>query len=266
MTQALMHASIIILAYVTMWFIVSLIKKRNDVADIAWGLGFVVICIYQVWTKPIYPISGLVYILVALWGLRLALHIGSRSKGKAEDFRYEKWREEWGNSFLIRSYLQVYVLQGFFMVLISVPILIISIAPRPEFLGMFHLYFNTFTVIGLVIWFIGFAFETIGDYQLSVFIKNKKSKTDIMQTGLWRYTRHPNYFGEVLVWWGIFIITLPFHYGIWGIISPLIITYLLLYVSGIPLLEAKYTDNAQFQAYKNRTSAFFPMPPKDNVD
>jgi steroid 5-alpha reductase family enzyme len=254
MINALTHTSLIILGYVTMWFIISLIKKRNDVADIAWGLGFIVICFYQLWTQPIHPISALVYSLVVLWGLRLAIHIGLRSVGKSEDFRYKKWREEWGNTFIVRSYLQVYVLQGFFMVLISLPILIVSTAP-PQ-------YFSAFTIIGLAVWLIGFFFEAIGDYQLSVFIKNKKSKSDIMQTGLWRYTRHPNYFGEVMVWWGIFIITLPFKYGIWGIISPLIITFLLLYVSGIPMLEAKYKDNAQFQAYKNRTSAFFPMPPK----
>jgi steroid 5-alpha reductase family enzyme len=249
-----MHTSLIILGYVTVWFIISLLKKRNDVADIAWGLGFIVICAYQIMTQPISPISVLVYTLVTLWGSRLAIHIGLRSKGKAEDFRYKKWREEWGNFFIIRSYLQVYVLQGFFMVLISLPILIVGIAP-PQ-------YFSAFTLIGLVIWLIGFAFEAIGDYQLSVFIKNKKSTSEIIQTGLWRYTRHPNYFGEVLVWWGIFIITLPFQHGLWGIISPLIITFLLLYVSGIPMLEAKYKDNAAFQAYKSRTSAFFPMPPK----
>jgi steroid 5-alpha reductase family enzyme len=254
MINALIHTSSIILGYVTIWFIISLIKKRNDVADIAWGLGFIVICLYQLWAQPIHPITTLVYCLIVLWGLRLAIHIGFRSIGKTEDFRYKKWREEWGNTFILRSYLQVYVLQGFFMVLISLPILIVSTAP-PQ-------YFNDLTSIGLTLWLIGFTFEAIGDYQLSVFIKNKKSKSDIMQTGLWRYTRHPNYFGEVMVWWGIFIITLPYQNGIWGIISPLIITFLLLYVSGIPMLEAKYKDNAQFQAYKNRTSAFFPMPPK----
>ena len=93
------------------------------------------------------------------------------------------------------------------------------------------------------VWFVGFAFESIGDYQLMLFVKQKQSKSDIMQTGLWKYTRHPNYFGEVLVWWGIFIIVLPLQHGIWAIISPITINYLLLYVSGIPMLEAKYKDN-----------------------
>jgi steroid 5-alpha reductase family enzyme len=254
MIQTLLHTSLLILGYLTLWFIVSLIKKRNDVADIAWGLGFIVISLFLFLTQPLFPISALIYTLVTLWGGRLAMHIALRSKGKTEDFRYKKWREEWREYFLIRSYLQVYVLQGFFMLLIALPIIIAGIAP-PQ-------YFNTFTVVGGVIWLIGFAFETIGDYQLSVFIKNKPHKTDIMQTGLWRYTRHPNYFGEVLVWWGIFIVTLPLQNGFLGIISPLTITFLLLYVSGIPMLEAKYKDNEAFQAYKQRTSAFFPMPPK----
>jgi steroid 5-alpha reductase family enzyme len=254
MAHTLFQTVLLIFGYVTLWFIVSLIKKRNDVADIAWGLGFIVICLWLFLTQILTPISALVYGLVTLWGLRLAVHIGRRSTGKAEDFRYKKWREEWGKYFLIRSYLQVYILQGFFMLIIALPILIAGIAP-PQ-------YINAFTVGGGVIWSIGFAFEAIGDYQLSVFVKTKQDKNDIMQTGLWRYTRHPNYFGEVLLWWGIFIITLPLQNGFWGIISPLTITFLLLFVSGIPMLEAKYKGNAAFEAYKRRTSAFFPMPPK----
>jgi steroid 5-alpha reductase family enzyme len=265
MLHILFQTALLILGYVTLWFIVSLIKKRNDVADIAWGLGFIVICLFLFATQPPTPISALVYGLVTLWGLRLAIHIGRRSAGKAEDFRYKNWREEWGDSFLIRSYLQVYILQGFFMLIIALPILVVGTASPQSCLwldGSFAPYIGTFTVIGGVLWVIGFAFEAIGDYQLSVFIKNKRDKNDIMQTGLWRYTRHPNYFGEVLLWWGIFIITLPLQHGFWGIISPLTITFLLLYVSGIPMLEAKYKGNAAFEDYKRRTSAFFPMPPK----
>ena len=254
MTQALFQTSALIFGYMTLWFIFSLIKKRNDVADIAWGLGFVVICLFGAMTQPFLPISVLVYSLVAVWGLRLAVHIAQRGRGKEEDFRYQKWRREWGRYFLLRSYLQVYLLQGFFMLLISLPILIVGLA-KPQ-----HL--NVLSIIGLIVWLIGFAFEAIGDYQLSVFLKHRKNKAEIMQTGLWRYTRHPNYFGEVLIWWGIFIITLPLQNAFWGIISPLTITFLLLYVSGIPMLEAKYKNDVQFQDYKRRTSAFFPKIPK----
>ena len=254
MTHIIAQAALLILVHASIWFVISLIQKRNDVADIGWGTGFIVVSGYLFVTQPHTPVSLLVYALVTLWGLRLSIHIGLRSWGKPEDFRYQKMRKDWGKSFLITSYFRVYVLQGLFMWLICLPILIAGIAP-PQ-------YINAFTIVGAVMWCIGFAFEAIGDYQLTVFIKQKKNKTDIMQTGLWRYTRHPNYFGEVLIWWGIFIMTVPLQNGFWGIISPLIITFLLLKVSGIPLLEAKYKDNPLFQDYKQRTSAFFPLPPK----
>ncbi len=258
MIQTFYQTAILVLGYVTLWFFVSIIKKRNDVADIAWGLSFLFICLFLFLSQPLNSISALIYTIVSLWGGRLAVHIGLRSKGKSEDFRYKKWREEWGKYFFIRSYFQVYLLQGFFMLLIAIPIVIAGISPPQTA--------NAFTFVGFVIWLIGFCFEAIGDYQLSVFIKNKTHKSDIMQTGLWQYTRHPNYFGEVLVWWGVFIITLPLQNSFWGIISPLTITYLLLYVSGIPMLEAKYKDNEAFKAYKLRTSAFFPKIPKESSE
>jgi len=250
----LIISSLCIFIYVTVWFFISLIQKRNDVADIAWGLGFVVVSAFCFFSYPHTPVAMLVYALVTLWGVRLSVHIGLRSRGKMEDFRYQKMRTDWGESVVWRSFLQVYVLQGFFMWVISLPILVASIADSPTF--------NTFSAVGVLLWVIGFAFEAIGDYQLSVFIKQKKNKGDIMQTGLWQYTRHPNYFGEVVLWWGIFIVVLPLDNGVWSIFSPLTITFLLLKVSGIPLLESKYKDNPQFQAYKRRTSAFFPMLPK----
>lgn len=253
MITAILHIAMLVLVYVTGWFIISLLKKRNDVADIAWGLGFVVIAGYCSMSYLPGQVSLLVYILTAIWGIRLSMHIALRSNGKPEDFRYKKWREEWGRSFIIRSYLQVYILQGCFMVIISTPIIMAGVTPAQTF--------NTYTYIGFFIWLIGFVFEAVGDYQLMIFIRHKKNKSDIIQTGLWKYTRHPNYFGEVLLWWGIFIIVLPLPYGLWAIISPVTISYLLLYVSGIPLLEAKYKNNEQFQDYKKRTSAFFPMVP-----
>jgi steroid 5-alpha reductase family enzyme len=248
------NVSILVFIHATIWFLIGMLKKRNDVADIAWGLGFIVISNYLFFTQAISVVSTLVYVLVTLWGLRLSWHIGSRSSGKPEDFRYQKYRRDWGDTVIWRSYLQVYILQGVFMFIISMPIIIAGASASQSI--------NAFTIIGFILWLIGFAFETIGDYQLSVFIKSKRNKEDIMQTGLWKYTRHPNYFGEVLVWWGIFIIVLPVENGFLGIISPIIITFLLLRVSGIPLLEAKYKENPQFQAYKKRTSAFWPLPPK----
>jgi len=254
MLATIFQIGLFICCYASVWFIISLRIKRNDIADIAWGLGFVAIVFFLYFTQTPTLQSVIVYILTIIWGMRLAIHIGLRSKGKPEDFRYKKWREEWGKYFLLRSYLQVYLLQGFFMWLISLPIIVVSMSKNQAI--------SPFVLAGSIIWLIGFAFESIGDYQLMLFIKRKQNKSDILQTGLWKYTRHPNYFGEVLVWWGIFIIVLPLQYGLWTMISPIIISYLLLYVSGIPMLESKYAHNLAFQDYKKRTSAFFPMLPK----
>ncbi len=254
MLATIFQIGLFIFCYVSVWFVISLLIKRNDIADIAWGLGFVTIVIFLFITQAPTLLSVFVYILTLIWGLRLAIHIGLRSKGKPEDFRYKKWREEWGKYFVLRSYLQVYLLQGFFMWIISLPIILVSMAKNQPI--------SPFILVGSIVWLIGFVFESIGDYQLMLFIKQRQNKSDIMQTGLWKYTRHPNSFGEVLVWWGIFIMVLPLEYGLWAIISPITISFLLLYVSGIPMLEAKYKDNVAFEEYKKRTSAFFPKLPK----
>lgn len=120
---------------------------------------------------------------------------------------------------------------------------------------------NIFTLIGCCCWLAGFYFQWVGDHQLAAFLKQRKDKNDIMQTGLWKYSRHPNYFGELLMWWGIFIIVIPIPYGLFFMVSPLTITLLLLFVSGIPMLEKKQEGNEKFKAYKKRTSALIPMPP-----
>lgn len=245
-------AGLVIFVSANVGFIVSLVKKRNDVADIFWGIGFVLVAWTTYFLADKSNISALlVNILVTIWGVRLALHIGLRNRGKGEDFRYKAWREEWGKTFYWRSYLQVFILQGVFLFVISLPIV---------FVNSRNTEFSVFSILGLIIWTIGFFFEAVGDYQLLQFTKNPENKGKIIQTGLWKYTRHPNYFGEVVLWWGIFCFAIPF--GFWTIISPIMITFLLLKVSGIPMLEKKYENNPEFAEYKKRTSAFFPMPPK----
>lgn len=243
---------LILLVYMSMWFVFSLIKKRNDVADVAWGLGFILMA----WTSfSMLKISGLrgllVCILVSIWGLRLAWHIYSRNKGKTEDYRYLAWRKEWGKWFYLRSYLQVYLLQGFFLFLIISPVLIINKNSSLS-LGLVDL-------IGFLIWVFGFYFEVVGDRQLAKFIKNPDNKGKLMQSGLWAYTRHPNYFGEVTQWWGIWLIALSAPFGFVGIIGPIVITFLILKVSGIPLLEKKMEENPEFAEYKRKVSVFIPF-------
>jgi len=188
------------------------------------------------------------YVLVCVWGFRLSYHIYSRNRGKPEDFRYLQWRKEWGKTFFWRSYLQVYVLQALLLLIISSPLL---------WTALYNPSWSPFTTAGMAVWGIGFFFQSVGDYQLAEFVKTKKPG-EIMQTGLWKYSRHPNYFGEILMWWGLFVMVLPMPYGYAMLISPVTITLLLVYVSGVPMLEKKYADNPAYQEYKKRTSALVP--------
>lgn len=242
--------------YMTLWYMLSLAKKRNDVADVAWGLGFILLAWTSFFIGHTESIRGiLVGVLISVWGLRLAWYIRTRNRGKTEDYRYAKWRQEWGKWFYIRSYLQVYLLQGFFLYLIILPVLIIN----QKDVGS---PFNYLDILGVAVWIFGFLFEVMGDAQLAKFIKNPDNKGKIIQSGLWRYTRHPNYFGEVTLWWGIWLISLSAYFCFLSLIGPLTITFLILKVSGIPMLEKKYQGNPEFEAYKRKTSVFFPLPPK----
>ena len=247
--------ALVVFGYINLCFVISLIKKRNDVADIAWGIGFIVVAWVSFWLANSFDAAGtLLDILITIWGLRLASHIYLRNRGKSEDFRYQAWRESWGKHFFLRSYLQVFILQGFLLFVISLPIVFVNSRISE---------FTFFDLVGFIVWMIGFLFEAIGDWQLLQFTKNPLNKGKIIQNGLWKYTRHPNYFGEVVLWWGIFLFALSSPSGFLLIISPLTITFLILFVSGIPMLEKKYENNPDFAEYKKRTSAFFPMPSKN---
>ncbi|MFZ0685276.1 MAG: DUF1295 domain-containing protein [Terriglobales bacterium] len=241
--------------YMSLWFVISLVKKRNDVADVAWGLGFVLVA----WTS--FFLGGrpgtrglMVGVLVSTWGLRLAWHIHSRNQGKPEDYRYRAWREEWGRWFYARSYVQVYLLQGALLFLVSLPVLIVnkSVGGR---LGVLD-------VIGICVWLGGFVFESWGDAQLAQFVRDPLNRGRILQSGLWRYTRHPNYFGEVAQWWGLGLVALAVRDGWVGMIGPFTITFLILKVSGIPMLEKRLAQNPAFAEYKRKTSVFLPWFPK----
>ncbi len=245
----------LLFVYMNILFLVSLIKKRNDVADTGWGLGFVLLTWASFFLGHTLGIrSLLVSLLVSIWGIRLAWHIYTRNKGKTEDYRYFAWRKEWGKWFYLRSYFQIYMLQGFFLLLIVIPVLLINQNTSPR-LGL--LDFG-----GIAIWLFGFCFEVVGDTQLALFIKNPANTGKIIQSGLWAYTRHPNYFGEVTQWWGIWILALSVPYGWISIIGPLTITVLILKISGIPMLEKKMAKNPDFDAYKQKVSIFIPMFPK----
>lgn len=243
-----------ILIFVVLLFFVALKLKDNSIVDIGWGIGFIIISIISLISGGKFlPAGLLVSTLVTIWGLRLALHIFIRGRGKGEDFRYKKWREEWGKTLVIRSFFQIFILQGFFMLVIGIPIIVTNSSTRE---GL-----NIIDFIGAIIWIIGFIFQAVSDFQLLKFKKNPASKGKIMKDGLWKYSRHPNYFGESVMWWGIFIISISSGNYFFSVISPLTITFLLLKVSGVPMLEEKYRDNDEYQDYIRKTSAFFPRKP-----
>lgn len=245
----------ILYIYMSAWFVVSLLKRRNDVADVAWGLGFVLLSTTALLLAEEITLRGmLVTTLVSIWGLRLAYHIHKRNRGKAEDYRYQAWREAWGKWFYLRSYAQVYLLQGALLFLIIQPVLFIN---KGEDLPL-----DILDLVGLGVWTLGFIFESIGDSQLARFLKDPESKGKLMQSGLWRYTRHPNYFGEVTQWWGLWLIALSLPGGLITVIGPITITVLILKISGIPLLENKMANHPDFAEYKRKTSVFIPWWPR----
>jgi len=249
----LFQVAILLFIYFNVFFVLSVIKKDNSLVDIGWGFGFALAVLYTLYQSSVSGTALLLAIMITVWGGRLGFHILARKIGKPEDFRYQKWREEWKN-FYLRSYFQIYILQGVLLFLIVFPA-VKAIKVSTGFLG-------TIGYLGLLVWLIGFFFEVVGDWQLKKFLANENNKGEIMQSGLWKYTRHPNYFGEATMWWGIFLIALDSGVGIISIISPITITYLLLYVSGVPLLEKHFENDPKFQKYAKKTNKFIPWFPK----
>lgn len=252
MINLFLSSLVLMIVYATIWFGLSVYKNRNDIADIAWGLGYIMICLFLVFTTKSSNLALIVYGVICIWGLRLSVYIYFRNRNKKEDFRYKKWRDEWGKNFYLRSYLQVYLLQAMFLLVIISPVFLLASTPKATITSL--------SVVGMLIWGIGFFFQAVGDYQLSQFVR--KNENDVLNTGLWRYSRHPNYFGEILMWWGIFIAILPLENSIYFIISPATISFLLIYVSGVPMLESKQKNNPVYQQYAKETSVLFPCFPK----
>jgi steroid 5-alpha reductase family enzyme len=244
-----------IFIYLTALFLVALLKKDNSIVDIGWGPGFILAALVTFFLRPGFETRHiLISVLVTAWGVRLATHIYLRNRGRGEDYRYAKWRQDWGRWFIPRSFLQIFMLQGIFLLLISSPIVLVN---RSETKGLTPL-----DLLGGLLWLTGFLFEAVGDYQLKEFKQKPESRGRIMTAGLWKFTRHPNYFGEAALWWGIFLIASSVPGGWASIISPLTIGFLLLKVSGVTMLEKKYAGNEEFADYARRTSSFFPWFPK----
>jgi len=253
--STLLVAVIAVAVFFNVLFVVALRRRDNSIVDVGWGVGFILVALSTLaYSSTAEPRQLLVVALVLAWGLRLAIRIYLRNRGKGEDFRYKKWREDWGDRWRSNAYLRVFVTQGVWMLLVTIPITFVNAYPGPA-LGWLD-------ALGVAVWLVGFYFEAMGDWQLDRFLKNKPPRGSVLDSGLWRYTRHPNYFGEVTQWWGVYIIALSVPLGWATIIGPLAITATIVGYSGIPLLEKTMMKNPAYVEYAARTSVFFPAPPR----
>jgi steroid 5-alpha reductase family enzyme len=254
--NAFLDAGFLVLSLMVVMWLISLALKNSSIVDIFWGTGFVLIAwlTFLLFPEGYLPRKILSVLLVSIWGLRLSIHIFLRNKGKGEDFRYQKWRNEAGPSWWYRSFFKVFLLQGILMWIISLPVVAAQVSPNGPL--------SILDYFGVAVWIIGFYFEAAGDYQLARFKSNPENKGRVLNNGVWKYSRHPNYFGDAFQWWGFFILALSAGYW-WTLISPVIMTLLLIRVSGVALLEKTLKETKPgYREYVENTSAFIPMPPR----
>lgn len=251
----LVSAATVAVLMVGTW-LVSVIVRNASIVDVVWGLGFVAVA----WVN-LLVIDGdsarqwTLTVLVTIWGLRLSGYLFCRNHGKGEDFRYVSMRRRWGAKFPLVSLVTVFALQGVIMWVVSLPVQIGGADDSPSV--------GPLAVMGIMVWLVGFLFEAIGDRQLSRFKSDPANAGKVMDKGLWSLTRHPNYFGDACLWWGIGIVAAESGTGAIGLVGPLVMTFFLRRVSGVPMLERSLTKRREgYAEYVERTSAFFPRPPK----
>lgn len=262
-----MHHSIWLPSFLTVFALFQLVGlaalalKKNDLADVLWG--------------PVFPLGAaggilfglpegfgsvdfrgaFVFVLVCLWALRLVLHVGVRNLSTLEeDVRYRQWREEWGSTQVWRSWLQVFTLQPLIAFVFLLPVLV-ALAAEPRPVGPLFWF-------GAAVWLVGFLFEAVGDEQLRRHKADPRNRGQLITTGLWAWSRHPNYFGEVTLWWGVFLCTIELPLFWLGLAGPLGVSYLLWSVSGVAMTERLMRKRPGFEEYARRTSIFFPRPPR----
>ena len=247
------QASIIILVLVTLLWIWSVFIKNVSIVDIFWGLGFVVVNAFYVFISgELNTRKILILALVSIWGLRLAIYLAFRNIGKGEDFRYKEFRRNYGpKRYWWFSFFQTFLLQGVLIMIVSLPLLGINSSASSGDLKLLD-------YIGIVVWLIGFTFEAGGDFQLARFKRDFANKGKVLNTGFWKYTRHPNYFGDSAVWWAYAIFSIAAG-SYWQIIGSIVMTLLIIKISGVALLEKTLNNTkSKYREYIEKTSSFFP--------
>ena len=257
MIELFSQAALIIFILVTLLWVWSVFIKNVSIVDIFWGFGFVVVNAFYVFMSgDLHARKIVILTLVTVWGLRLAIYLAYRNIGKGEDFRYQEFRRSYGpKRYWWFSFFQVFLLQGALIMVVSLPLLGISSGQSSGGL-------NILDYMGILVWLVGFAFEAGGDFQLARFKRNLKNKGKVLNTGFWKYTRHPNYFGDAMVWWAYAIFSIAAG-SYWQIIGSIVMTYLIMKISGVSLLERTLKETKpQYSDYIQKTNAFFPWCPK----
>lgn len=266
LSTLLLTLAAVLVTYMCAGFVLAMYVKKSSVVDVLYGLGVLLVTLLAyALSQSSASTSWVVFvplILTAVWALRLSYRIFRKNYGKPEDARYAAWRTQWSarsqTYFLLRSFLQIFMLQGVVIFCIALPATLTAI------------YGSSLSVVqlmpvyaGLALWLVGFYFEAVGDYQLDAHITNPASKGTLMTTGLWAYTRHPNYFGEICMWVGIACIAAAHMSSLLLMLacfmSPGLIAYLLIYVSGIPMLEPLMTKKDGWADYVAKTPALVPI-------
>jgi steroid 5-alpha reductase family enzyme len=238
-------------------WLLSVVRKDASIVDIVWGLGFAVVAVVARIRGDGHSLrQTLLVICTVVWGLRLATYLGWRNHGKGEDYRYRAMRKKFGARFPLVSLVTVFALQGGLMWIVSLPTQVGQSRAGRDGL-------DVWIIVGLCAWAVGLSFETIGDLQLAKFKADPANKGLVMNRGLWAWTRHPNYFGDACVWWGIWLIAASLPAARWTFIGPALMTFLLVRVSGVALLERSIGRRRPgYDEYIASTSAFIPRPPK----
>jgi steroid 5-alpha reductase family enzyme len=247
--QLIAESLVILIIYMTIGYIIAQIKKDTSIVDILWGTGFIMITWYSLFRAGLFLQRQLIVTsLVTIWGLRLTSYILWRKKG--DDPRYLKLKKQWGSWAPLYTFIFIFMLQGIFIFLINYPVLLINNS------SLDGLKWTDF--FGITLWLLGILYETIADWQLHTFLQKKANQGLILQSGLWKYSRHPNYFGELVLWTGIWLLSITLPYGWTGIISPLTLAYIFVFIS-IPATEEGMLLNSSFVAYKEKTSTIIPI-------